>query len=593
MTIAVRLAILSSPSIADEGGPDAYGYSWLDNDGGGGPGYNWIDITDFGIQVDGLVDDNNVGPIPLDFEFPYYWYMVDHLWIESNGGISFTSSTWFVHPFSSIPSSTSPNDLVAILGGDLDITRGGSCYYYTNSVDTFIVSWLALPQFSPDYSLDDSVHTFQLILSKVDSSLTFQYGENHGDFDEFVEVQDLIGIENANGQIGLEYLEDNLPSNRMWHQGLIIKFHPVPNPDLSIHDVGIKDGMLDGSGALFWRLNSPVYPQTLLRNFGNVTESSVLIRCIIKRGTTEVYSQNSTAQNLAPGEERWVEFATPYSPNQNATHSITFSTVLTGDMNATNNMKTTELDVFVLPQYLGYGDDTPAPYGRALPLPFSGFASEYQVPVPLKITVARFRVAEVEDNGLACIWILAEGDGRPDIDSILAADTVAISFPGWYSIDFSWSDRLLFMPDEKFYLAVFNGSFGAFEFSVDDSEPLSNRCWKYVDGFSPHPFEDLMMPVYADTVPGWPCQYVPGDINGDGGADGLDVTYGVNYWQGNVPAPYQCFCLSHGSLYASGDVNSSCAFNGVDITYYVRYLHGGPPLGFCSDCSPASQNTKK
>jgi hypothetical protein len=39
------------PITFDNGGPDAFGYSWVDNDGGGGPTYEWIDITSIGTQV--------------------------------------------------------------------------------------------------------------------------------------------------------------------------------------------------------------------------------------------------------------------------------------------------------------------------------------------------------------------------------------------------------------------------------------------------------------------------------------------------------------------------------------------------------------
>ena len=83
------------PVIFDTGGPDSLGYVWEDNDNGGGPIYEWIDITSIGIQVTGLADDNTVGPVGMGFDFPYYGYTVNQMWIGSNGCIPFSSNWTF------------------------------------------------------------------------------------------------------------------------------------------------------------------------------------------------------------------------------------------------------------------------------------------------------------------------------------------------------------------------------------------------------------------------------------------------------------------------------------------------------------------
>ena len=87
------------------------------------------------------------------------------------------------------------------------------------------------------------------------------------------------------------------------------------------------------------------------------------------------------------------------------------------------------------------------------------------------------------------------------------------------------------------------------------------------------------------------CPYVIGDINNNGDANGVDVTYGVNYFKGFGPPPaVLCAdCPNPGeSLYGAGDVNGNCQFNGVDITYFVNYLKGiGPALSYCTSCPPA------
>jgi hypothetical protein len=82
------------------------------------------------------------------------------------------------------------------------------------------------------------------------------------------------------------------------------------------------------------------------------------------------------------------------------------------------------------------------------------------------------------------------------------------------------------------------------------------------------------------------CEYLLGDINGNGSVNGLDIVYGVNYLKGSIPPPVNCDCPPHGNLYAAGDVNGSCSMNGLDITYFVNYLKGGDILHHCPDCPP-------
>jgi len=72
------------------------------------------------------------------------------------------------------------------------------------------------------------------------------------------------------------------------------------------------------------------------------------------------------------------------------------------------------------------------------------------------------------------------------------------------------------------------------------------------------------------------CDYIPGDINGDGNVLGSDVTYSVRYFKGvGEPPPDSCWDEeTSGWLYVGGDVNGTCEFLGSDITYLVSYFRG-------------------
>lgn len=101
----------------------------------------------------------------------------------------------------------------------------------------------------------------------------------------------------------------------------------------------------------------------------------------------------------------------------------------------------------------------------------------------------------------------------------------------------------------------------------------------YVEYFSPVTFID----------PFGYCDYVPGDMNGDGIVIGSDVVYGVNYFggQGNHP-PDSCWNTSNESwLYSAADVNGDCLFLGSDIIYLVQYFRGvNPPPTYCPNTPP-------
>jgi hypothetical protein len=90
------------------------------------------------------------------------------------------------------------------------------------------------------------------------------------------------------------------------------------------------------------------------------------------------------------------------------------------------------------------------------------------------------------------------------------------------------------------------------------------------------------------------CDYIPGDINNNGSANGVDVMFGVAYLKGDTVAipPDTCLdCPSAGdTLLAAGDVNGNCQFNGIDITFYVAYLKSElPALLYCVDCPPVGR----
>jgi hypothetical protein len=97
----------------------------------------------------------------------------------------------------------------------------------------------------------------------------------------------------------------------------------------------------------------------------------------------------------------------------------------------------------------------------------------------------------------------------------------------------------------------------------------------------------LMSSLAMSAIPmDVPASYFEaGDINGNGVANGIDVSYGVSYFKGGNPPPHVVNCTSALGLYAEADANGTCQFNGIDITYMVSYLKGlGAPPQLCHSC---------
>ncbi|UCE64937.1 MAG: carboxypeptidase regulatory-like domain-containing protein [Candidatus Zixiibacteriota bacterium] len=98
---------------------------------------------------------------------------------------------------------------------------------------------------------------------------------------------------------------------------------------------------------------------------------------------------------------------------------------------------------------------------------------------------------------------------------------------------------------------------------------------------------EYFSPVYfVDELPPGECDYIVGDVNGSDSYNGLDITYGVNFFKGGPDPAYECECTAGNIWYVSGDVNASCSYNGLDITYGVAYFKGGPDPIPCGDCPP-------
>jgi hypothetical protein len=190
------------PRLCGRGGPDDFGYFWIDSDEPGGPVYNWADITGRGQQLS-MGNDDNEGPFPIEFDFHYYDSTFSSYRVCSNGWISFTSSS-LAAANSRLPSLSAPPNLIAPFWDDLDPSAGGEVWYYSNA-DSVVVSWIAVP-----HRTYGGHYTFQVVLTRS-GAIIFNYASMTAPLNSAT-----IGIQDMARTVGLQvaynqaYIHDSL-----------------------------------------------------------------------------------------------------------------------------------------------------------------------------------------------------------------------------------------------------------------------------------------------------------------------------------------------------------------------------------------------
>jgi len=205
--------LMKGSSIMGSGGPDLFGYEWIDSNDPQGPVYEWIDIVGTGTQVTNWIptsvysgeDEGKAGPFPLGFTFEYYGVEYSNIWFCSNGFITFSDITDAGMSNPQMPDSDIPNNLVAGIWDDLD---GGSTgkVYYKQETNKFIIQYNNWP----GYSAGVGPFTFQFVINK-NGKIMLYYKTISG-----TSTSCSVGIENQTGSDGLQvaynatYLQNNL-----------------------------------------------------------------------------------------------------------------------------------------------------------------------------------------------------------------------------------------------------------------------------------------------------------------------------------------------------------------------------------------------
>ena len=191
------------PGLDRWGGPDLFGYVFIDSDEPDGPVFNWRDITPLGRSAQIYGDDLISPPIPLGFSFPFYGAAFDSVRIASNGFLTFTHAD---APYENtpLPSSGAPGNLIAGFWEDL-IVPGFAAATYLTEPHAFTVQYDGVVRYG-----GGGPYTFQITLFES-GQILFQYLTMSDPVDSAT-----IGIQDAAGTSGLPivfnapYLHDRL-----------------------------------------------------------------------------------------------------------------------------------------------------------------------------------------------------------------------------------------------------------------------------------------------------------------------------------------------------------------------------------------------
>ncbi|MEM1054392.1 MAG: M36 family metallopeptidase [Bacteroidota bacterium] len=180
------------------GGPDTFGYTWIDSNEAGGPTFNWVDISSTGTSVS-LGDDTGSSAIPLPFTFRFYGQEKSSVYIASNGFLTFTNAGMVgsaSYNNTNMPNASAPSDMIAMLWDDLIPPTAGTIHYQDMGDGRFIVQFTGVPH----WNNSAEVNTFQAILYD-DGTILLQYLDLNDDASN--PNSHTVGIENAAGDDAL------------------------------------------------------------------------------------------------------------------------------------------------------------------------------------------------------------------------------------------------------------------------------------------------------------------------------------------------------------------------------------------------------
>jgi len=302
------------------GGPDYFGYTYLDSNSLIGPAYEWIEISGTGTEVLPSSDDAWVGNINLGFFFNYYGTDYSQLAIGNNGllfsGVG--TSQYVNQPITQTPSI---HGLIAPFWDDI-VTWGsaGAIYYETRGTAPnrkFIVEWYD----NQHYYSSTSGITFEAILYEGTNNILFQYmdvdfgsvyGSTSADRPPYNNGGSAtVGIEDTTGNIGLQYSFNEQVIN----PGLAILFKFPAFAGTNMYLSMNAPASMDHGNTMTYTL--------YYNNFGSVAASNVVLQATLSSNVDFASASDGGTYDPVARRVTWNIGTVPAFPSGRGSRTVT------------------------------------------------------------------------------------------------------------------------------------------------------------------------------------------------------------------------------------------------------------------------------
>ncbi|MFP4459409.1 MAG: hypothetical protein ACLFSQ_07465 [Candidatus Zixiibacteriota bacterium] len=210
--------------LGDSGGPDDFGYSWVDSREDFGPDFNWIEIKETGERLSRVSDSDN-GEEYVEFErpFEYYGEMHEGITVSSNGAAAFGRWTYIPYYVSSFPSYSDPDAALGIFWTYLSpysSLADDNGIYYQDFGEYIVIEWCNIVE---KYNTGN-VFTFQIVIDYARKAIYYNYLS----LDGLGSHTAYIGIENLDGSDGLFCGTNTSSGSNFAEDSLTVRFRGEP-----------------------------------------------------------------------------------------------------------------------------------------------------------------------------------------------------------------------------------------------------------------------------------------------------------------------------------------------------------------------------
>ena len=301
------------------GGPDGFGYTFIDSDEPGGPAFEWIDITTTGTPVD--LPDDGFATVALSFSFPFYDTIYTEIDIQSNGTITFHHQ-YFGLSNEALPTDnySGPWDLIAFYWSDQNPASSIAGGVFFQDFGTYaVVEFYQVPEYG-----GNTTNTYEVILY-ANGDIRINFLEVTDYSDETIGIQDASAF--PSGDWFLQYTYNGDPV--IPHDSLSIYF-AYPSYD---YDVGVS-AILSPTGV--YTLGEVLSTSAVVINSGNNDATFDVHFQIYDPQGTLVFDEMASGVSLPAGGVDTLSFG-DFTPATAGLYQTLAFTVWADDQNPEND----------------------------------------------------------------------------------------------------------------------------------------------------------------------------------------------------------------------------------------------------------------